>query len=157
MARINRSSVLLWLQDVLGLQSGAQAPPLELEPRVQPTVDINPKISNVIKTFVNSVSGTTTIYTTPSDKDFYLTFAALGLTKDATADLTLSGIQITTDGATKVILPLPLQTTTAESVHIQLSFPYPLKCDRGTTIQMLGSFTVGAASRRGAIGGFILE
>jgi len=158
MVRVTRSSVLLKIQDLLGLQSGAQAPPVECKSDIQPVLEAGPRYTYVLKHGNQTTSSSTyNLYTTPADKDFYLTFANLSLTKDAVSDNTQVYIQITQNGATILVAFIPTQTTTAGSWQIHCPFPYPIKVDRNTNILLAGTFTAGTFRRTGTIGGFILE
>lgn len=146
------------MQDLLGLQSGAQGIPTELNNNVQPVVEIGPRVSNIIKNFVQTASTSgSTIYTTPADKDFFVTFSELGLTKDAASDNVQSYIDVMVGGARIVLSPLYTQTTTAGTFHCSTSYPYPLKIDRNSTIRLVTTHAAGTKSAQAIIGGFILE
>ncbi len=157
MARVTRSSVLRWLTDVLGIQHGADEAPNYTSNQIVPVVDINPKITTIARANSSTDTNAITLYTTPTDKDFFLTYCVLSLTKTAASDNVLSYIRIQQDGANRVINVIVTQTTTAGSHQSTISFPYPIRCDRNTAIEMLGSMGAGAMTKYGTIGGFILE
>jgi len=157
MVRINRSSVLLNTQDILLLQSGNQAPPIEANNSIQPVVEVGPTFSNIVKRSVNTNTGTSTIYTTPADKDFYMTGFSHSVTKNATSDNTLCLLNVIIGGATLAISALQFQTLTAASDHIEMTFPYPLKIDRNSIIAHNGTFGAGAMSKICVIYGFLVE
>lgn len=157
MARVNRSSVLLWIQETLGIQSGVNSIPVELANNIQPIFDIQPKVSTVLKSGARSSTGSSTIYTTPADKDFFLTFVTLTLTKDATCDNTLTSVSVVNGGATTNLAIITSQTLTAYTNQIVVNLSYPLKVDRNTAIQLSATFTAGTLSTRTTLGGFIVE
>jgi hypothetical protein len=157
MARVTRSSVLLKIQDILGLQAGTEQVPVMANNSIQPVMNINPAFSTINKTASATATGNATIYTTPADKDFYLTGLFLGTTKDVSCDLVNPRITITVGGAAIAIMNIPQQTLTAGSDQIYVTFPYPLKIDRNTAIVLVGAFTVGTCTKYGSVNGFILE
>jgi hypothetical protein len=158
MARITRSSILLWMQDVLGIQAATGNVPLETANVIQPVVEVGPKVSKVLKiASATTSSNSTLIYTTPTDKDFYLTGAVLSHSKDATSDNTLVGILVFVDGLQARVLFRELQTTTAGNSTDVMNLSFPLKLDRGSRIDLAGTFTAGTMSKRASITGFIVE
>jgi len=142
---------------MLGIQSAAQAPPTESANTIQPVLEVGPRHTNVMRRQVRSTSGTSTLYTTPSDKDFFLTYAMLSYSKDATSDNVEIPLLIVQDGASIRVIQINSQTTTAESRTIIVTFPYPVKCDKASAITFITTFTAGALVCNGVIGGFILE
>lgn len=102
----------------------------------------------------NNLSGNSIIYTIPSDRDFYLTGANLSRTKDAVADTTSSSLRVTLDGQTRSVIYMSGITTTTQVQDISREFYPPIKCDRGTTIVMNASRTVGTTNHSGAIQGY---
>jgi len=157
MARITRSRVLIWMQNVLGLQSGSDKIPQYIQDNVQPVVEITPKITDVVVAGSANVTTSTVIYSTPSDKDFYLTFLEISVTKDAVNDnlWTYAGVKL--GGLERAFCSLQFQTTTAGSAALIHDFGHPVKVDRGTDIRVIGSFAAGNMVKRLTVGGFILE
>lgn len=157
MARITRSSFINWMQRALGIEAGIDAVPQYTAGQVVPVFDIQPKNCTVQRHYTKSSTGTQAIYTTPTDKDFYLTHASLASTNSALWDGSLTYISITQDGATRLILILYQLTTTAGTQSTSISFPYPIKVDRGTAINLVMSFAAGTQSVGCTIGGYVLE
>jgi len=156
MATITRSSVLLWFQNLLGLQAGNDKIPTELNDKIMPVVDITPKITTIVRAADNAVTGGIVAYTTPSDKDFFLTYLHFGYTKDVAATSGAIYVRFYTDGAIRYIT-LTAQSTTAETRFSDITFPYPIKIDKNTAIDMIGAFGAGAMTKYMTIGGYILE
>jgi len=157
MARITRSSIIQKLQDLLGIQTGTDVVATDSSNVVQPVVDIGPNTTTIWKVTSATTTSSVTVYTTPSDKDFYLTYAFLSMTKDATSDNILTNATIVVGGVTLNILAIPSQTTTAWSDQVCVSFPYPIKLDRASIIVLAGTFSAGTMSKRLLIGGYLLE
>jgi hypothetical protein len=155
MVQINRSSVMQQARDILDIPASISNIK-DTHTTIQPVVEIGPKFTTIARHVSSTTTGSSTIYTTPTDKDFYLTYAQLNITKDATSDNVNCNL-LATLNAVRRILSINTQTTTAGSFNAANSFPYPIKIDRGTNITVNGTFTVGATTKEACIGGFILE
>lgn len=161
-AKIYNSNLTKELIDVAKLQQSKGEIPSELAEKVIPVIDINPKharVANVVKRTIATNATAQTIYTTPTDKDFYLTSASLAMIKDATATSLFSTIQLIPDGSTSTIpiLLIPGFTLTAQTGQISLSFPAPIKVAKGTNITINNSTNVGNVSADGCITGYLID
>lgn len=116
-------------------------------------------VSKIVRSGNTSSSGALTIFTTPSDKDFYLVGGNISLVKDVTCDAATGTFQITCtiDGVAQAIMVIGILTLTAQSEIVNLSLPYPIKVDRGTAITGSITFTAGACRRTGCIIGYTEE
>jgi len=157
MAIVKRSSVIENYQKLTGLNIATDGMPQTLGSSINPSIEIGPKFTFIVRSISGTSTGAITAYTTPTDKDFYLTFLHESFTKDATCDMVDFRTNITTEGVSRNISSIPSQTTTAESRSQNTTFSYPIKLDRGSTIQTLGAFTAGTCTKKLNIGGFILE
>jgi len=157
MSKINRSSVINQQVNITGLNSAVDVVPTQLNNVVSPTLDLNPRFSMLTKGDNATTSGARTLITAPTDKDLYLTYLWLSLSKNVTSDCTSIILTATIGGATSTLLRMDFQSLTAESDNISLCLPYPVKVDRGATISYTASFTAGAFSKSAGIGYFILE
>jgi len=122
-----------------------------------PTLDINPRYASFSKTAGSVTTGNAAIYTTPLDKDTYITSITVGYIKDATCDTATSisnGVFTVIDGLTTYIVPVPCLTLTAQSYNFNVVFPYPMKIDRGVAVVFSGSYTAGSCARVANITGF---
>lgn len=123
---------------------------------IQPVVQINP-ISNIVRSNSSTTTGSTTVYTTPSDKDFYLTSLQYCYMKDAANDATSIGVNTTIQGVLQNLVFIRTITTTASQDVVNISFPYPIKIDRGVAVSIYGTFTAGNLYRSLVITGYTEE
>lgn len=134
--------------------------PNQIDNKIIPVIDINPKhsrIANIVRNVGSTASGATTIYATPSDKDFYLTNATLNCMKDAASDNTNVTLTVYIDGAQRQLFSFAFLSLTAERASEVLTFNPPIKLDRGRNIEVNGSYTVGNLSKRATIVGYEIE
>ena len=159
MAIINRSSIISNQVDTLGLQPGSDKIPVELDNKIIPVFEIAPKVTTILKTITSTATGSTTsVYITPTSKDFYLTYIGLSITKDAANDLTtVPSIDVYVNGLRTKVICLNCQPLTAESHTFFVALPYPIKLDRGSQIYSVMTWAAGTATRTAVIGGYILE
>lgn len=155
MVEVQRTSILSNFANELNLQT--LDTPKEVNKIISPTFDVNPKYTDTIRSATSAITGSNTLYTTPRDKDFYITALSLGVTKDVANDCTQVYIECTQGGVARRLIAIPVQTLTAESHRINLNFSYPIKCDRNTAISGVGTFTVGTMTKTFTVMGFILE
>lgn len=166
MTKIYNSDTIKEVRDAAKIQISTDATPQETSDKVVYTMEVNPKLlrtNNVFKASNNSSSGSSTIYTTPTDRDFFLTEVYFSFIKDATCDVATAanlGIQATNGflGASITLVQFPCLTLTAQSDSGQVVFKNPVKIDRGTSIQIMNAaFTVGSMVRVGGIRGYTVE
>lgn len=154
MVQINRGSIQINCTDLLDLKQPIQ----QAQGYIQPSVEVGPRNSIIAKTSTTTSTGaSTTLYTTLSDKKFYITYLMLAFTKDASCDNTSVSITATIAGASVVLAEMKSQTLTADSRSLVVQLPYPLAIDIGSTITYGATFTVGALSRRATVFGYYLE
>ena len=141
------------LNSKAGDQLGAEVAPI-----IQPTIELR-RYSNIVRSGSSTASSSTaSIFTTPSDKDFYLTGATFSLQKDATSDNTSAFLRVTIDGSTtRNIIQMDTLTTTAVSKDMAVSFPFPIKLDRSTNVIIGATYTVGSLVRNATIFGYTVE
>lgn len=140
--------------DELKLNPLTDAIPKQVIPTIQPIYKLNPTYSFIVKNASASPTGVTTIYTTESTKDFYLTGFTMAITSDGTCDNTFCILRGYVNGVQTILGDLRKQTTTAGSQSLSLNLSYPLRIDRNTAITIETSFTAGASTRSGTIYGF---
>ena len=128
---------------------------------IQPTLETNPfmsKYCDVAKFLEATTTANATIYTTPTDKDFYLCSAFLSFEKDVTADNGYVSISCTAkDGTVFTALELINITLTAAAKQLSISFPYPILLKKGSTLILSGTFTVGVCRKVAGITGFTFD
>lgn len=160
MATIHNTDLSKELKEGAKLQQLRDRIPSELADKVVPVMEVNPKLlrrANIVRRSTASNATVATIYTTPSDKDFYLTGVAIAIIKDATSTSASSYISITIDGASQIFVHIPELTLTAQTGQMALSLPTPIKVDRGTAITINNSTNVANISATGTIVGYTVE
>lgn len=160
MAQINNSETIRELRKAAALQLGKDNVPTELTNSIVPVIEINPRltrVTNILRSNNFANNTTATIYTTPSDQDFYLTGASLSFIKDATATSTDITLRSTINGAVRLILECVSLTLTADSQTTFMSFPIPIKIDRNVTITITSNTAVGNITVGGVIMGYVDE
>ena len=163
MAYIDNTDTKKEMNDAMRGNAVSNIAPTKINDSVQPVININPKDyrrCNIVRGQTLGTSGTTTaIYTTPSDKDFYLCNYSLSIIKDATCDIASGAItaSITVDGASRIIAGIAVLTTTAQNSVITVSFNSPIRLDRNTSVSLTGTFTVGSLQRTHSIVGYTVE
>jgi len=158
MANIYNSELTKQLIDGAKLQTGRDTIPNQIAEKVVPVMEVNPKLLRRT-TIVRTVATAGTIYTTPTNQDFYLTGVQYSLTKDATCDLATgrSTINAVIGGLATEIIGHVTITLTAYNQTITKVFDHPLKIDRGTNITCSITTTAGVCVRFFSINGFIDE
>jgi hypothetical protein len=152
---ITRSSVIRKAVDEL--QVMPMPSPEAMDKAIALVYPVNAKYTDVVKRTSTTLTANITVYTTPSDKDFYLTFLQLAITKDVVSDLISCFMQTTILGSATTIGQISLQTLTATSDTLVMTFPHPIKIDRNAAIILAGTFAAGTCTKFISIGGFILE
>jgi len=156
MAKIERREAIQKLIDGLRLDVGREVVPTELAQQIVATFDIGEdKDINIVSSGSASATGTITVFTTPTDQDFYLFGASVSYDKDATADNTSIRMIVTPRGkATSDIINILNITLTARQDNLVVEFEKGILLDRSSTITLTGDFTVGALSRAANIWGY---
>jgi hypothetical protein len=139
--------------------------PNQIADKVVPVMEVNPKLLrriNIVKIGLSSTTGNTTIYTTPTDKDFYLTGVQIGLIKDATNDMAIGncGLTITPKGSpSTAVIGIPVLTLTAQNSSVTRDFSIPILLEKGSNIIFAQSsaYTVGLCSKEGTIIGYTVD
>jgi len=133
--------------------------PQTINNNIQPVMEVNPKLLKVVnKTAVSTSTATSaTIYTTPANQDFYLTFASLSVIKDVGNLSTSETIRVRIDGATSTILSIASISGTAQTQQTQLNFSPPIKCDKSSVIDLIATDATAVIRLVGIIGGYIVD
>tara|TARA_Y100000310_G_C20676941_1_gene813641 strand:+ start:2217 stop:2702 length:486 start_codon:yes stop_codon:yes gene_type:complete len=132
--------------------------PRQLANSVQAVIDVGRNIDqHFIESTKSTSSGSTTIVSTPTNKDFYLTSCSLGLIKDAASDNVAADLRATVNGTVEFLLQIVGITLTAQETHLTVSFPEPIKLDRGTAIKIQGTATAGNFHKTGTITGYTID
>lgn len=161
MVQVHNSDLLKEVREGASLQQLDGGIPSILDNKIVPVMEVNPKLlrrANIVDGNARSTSGATVIiYTTPSDRDFYLTSLQWYLVKTAACDSATAAATITVviDGATKSLVRYGEITLTAQEISESTTFTVPIKLDRGSAITFnSGTFTAGAKVYGGSITGY---
>lgn len=152
----NNPSIVERAQRVLNTK-GSQAISDQVEDKIQIVLPLHP-ITRIVRAAGVSTTGSLTVYTTPTDKDFYLTGFFLAMAKDAACDANGGvNLQAVIDGVTREIGCIAVLTLSADNQTINADFNNPIKLDRGSIVSFTGTFTAGAMRRVASIRGYTEE
>lgn len=161
MATIYNSDLTKELVQGAKIQQATDRIPSQLGDVVIPVMEVNPKLLrrvNVIKVAAAINATSSTVYTTPTDKDFYLTAGSLSVVKDATATSVASTLTATTDFDTGVsILRIATLTLTVQNDTQTQSWIPPILLKRGTNITVTNSTATGNVTAVACIQGYTVE
>lgn len=162
MAQIYNSELTDELKIGAKIQLSRDRIPNEIAEKVVPTMEVNPKLlknCNILRhaTAINTTA--TTVYSVPSDIDFYLCGCSLSVIKDATATSINSAIQITVDGDSNFFRPISIAglTLTPQSLSESVDFNRPIKVKRGTNISVINSTNVANCTSSACIWGYTVH
>ena len=157
----NRNSALSEeVRDVFKLQQNVDGTISNIAGQIIPVVDVNPKHSRKItitKSVSSNATGSTTVYTTPTNQDFYLMGFSAGFIKDAACDNTSVILTSVVKGETVYLFRRDSITATADQAYNTVMFSYPMKIDRGTNIVLAGNKTAGVLAKDAIIWGYVDE
>lgn len=150
MANINNSDLTKALIDGAKINIVTDSVPSQIAEKVVPVMEVNPDMlrrCNVLK-YV-AVAGT--IYTAPTNKDFYLSAMTLQGINDAGEPTASNYITITPSGNVATIIlrgTLPAVAALASGINVSesLSLSIPIKIERGSNITLNIGSTTGSAS-----------
>jgi hypothetical protein len=162
MATIYNSDLSKELIEGAKIQQNFDKVPNRLGDTVVPVMEVNPKMmrrANIVRGGTsNTSSSTSSIYTTPTDKDFFLTTVSYYVIKDAASDNIVNTVVVSVDGSgDQTLLSVPGITLTASNYGTSINFPSPIKLTRGSTIRMSSSFTIGVLIRGLNITGYTVD
>lgn len=164
MVTIYNSQLTKELIEAARIQTGKEYPPSQIADKVVPVMEVNPKllkICNIVKTATNqTINSNATIYTTPTDSDFYLCGACLQATNDSISQATLQSIKITPDemNVNTVFVGSWNITGVAKGDSQVIDLNRPIKLKRGTLITTTITGTaVGNCYATGTIWGYTIE
>lgn len=129
---------------------------------VIPTIDITPRnhaVVNLVKHGNASNATSSTVFTTDTKKETYVTAAVLSVTKDATATSTVTTIQVIPESTNVAanLLHITGLTLTAQSDCMSLSFNPPIKLAKGSNVTITNSTNVANVNARATIVGYEVD
>lgn len=135
--------------------------PHKVKRSIQPIIDVSPvkNYCDIIVSNLLSNATAVTIYTTPTDRDFFLCGVSMSVIKDVTSTSTRASITAIPFGSTGVVQFSIIQgiTLTAQSDSISSVFNPPIKLARGSIISLNATTNVANISESGTIWGFTYQ
>ncbi len=132
--------------------------PKKVADNIQPVILADAKICNIVRSGFANNAISTSIYTTPADKDFYLVSCNLAVIKDSTSTSTSTQLRCVIDGlATANVLIIPSITLTPQNAFETINFNIPLKLDRNSSINIVNTTNVANIVSSGTIIGYTVE
>ena len=159
MVQINNSQLSKELIDGAKIQTSFNQIPTQLSDKVVAVMEVNPKLlrrSDLHFTNVATNATSATIYTTPTNADFYMTSANLSMIKDVTSTSLSSFINAFTNGTNKSVIKIASLTLTVQTAENSISIEPALKIDRGTVISVGNSTNVGNITSAGQFTGYLV-
>lgn len=161
MAKIYNSELSKEITQGAKLQTAEGKIPNELAAQVVPVMEVNPKLlkpAKIVRYVAATTNATNTLYTTPTDKDFYLTGCMLTSAQDAASDNVGCNIRCSIDGAYQRVIQTTNIASTAGTNQLSVNLgSHPVKVDRGTVIYGAHGGTVGVTRLSAAIWGYLDE
>ena len=109
----------------------------------------------LIETGTATNATSTTIFTTNSSYETYITSFTLGLIKDVTATSTASALTAVIGGVTKTLISIPGITLTIQNSIISASLPTPLRIDRSSIVAVTNTTATGNVTATASVRGFL--
>jgi hypothetical protein len=160
MATIYNNQTLREIQRAGGIQQNIDAIPMKLGDTVIPVIECNPKLLQPVKIVRSNVATNATVatvYTTPTDQDFYLTSLSMSVIKDVTSTAIISYTSVIIDGMSNRLMRIYGLQLTPQSSNMAVSFVPPIKLDRGSVIVVGNDTLVANISAAASITGFVVE
>lgn len=152
--RLKNSRIKNSFIDVLGLNPIQDRIPDTVIPSVQPVFNVGATRCDVCRYADASNSTAVTVYTTPVDKDFYLSSVVLSVVKDATATSVRSAVVVRVDGTDQRVISIPGFSTTAQNQTVSITLSPPIKVDRNTVVSLTNSTNVANVTASACIQGY---
>jgi len=114
------------------------------------------RVCNIVRSATRTTTGSSTLITTSTDRDFYIVACQLAIAYDVNSDATSYTLSTTIDGVNRELLHLrKLSGATLSDVHsISISFPIPIKIDRGAQVFITQTFSLGTNHITGVVHGY---
>lgn len=135
--------------------------PTQIADKVVPVMEVNPKLlrrANIIRS-ANAINSTgATVYTTPTDRDFFLTSVHLSVIKDVTATSQNTELDfVTDDGIQQYAFVINGITLTPQNEVIDQQLNPPIKLKRGTNISLVNGTNVATIRTHATITGYTVD
>lgn len=140
MVKINNTELTKGIVKNAKIEQGLEQVPDELASKVVPVMETNPQLLRTINVIKNQ-NGAGTIYTTPTDKDFYLTSASLSVTGTGAVSGTGTITAFPKGQASTIMCACLVESVAgaADSNSNTITFPFPILLERGSVIAATSS------------------
>lgn len=128
----------------------------EMPSYITPVYQITKK-ADLIKLNQLTNATSSTIFTSASDKDTYISALALSYAKDAANTATYCRIAGTVEGVSVIMHQIALLPSTAGTGGFSITLPYPIKVDRGTAVQVLADNGTAVIRVSAIVNGYTVE
>ena len=160
MEQITSDETIRECSRVLGHQ--VETKPMLDTSKIMLMAEVNPKMlkfCNVAVRATSTTSSTSTIYTTPTDKEFYLTGISLSYSATVLNDQVRVYVQAQTlpSNLMAPIIDINVVTTVAQANTFCRDFTVPIKIAPGTIIGLVKTFTAGAGVYTANITGYTID
>jgi len=161
MATIHNTDLTKELKEGAKLQQLRDVIPSQLADKVVPVMEVNPKMFRIVNYNVAGAgtnSTSTSLGTTPTDRDTFITGATLSFFKDITATTTFIRLNATMENGLGIVLcSFGCVTLNIDGDAMTISFPNPVKLKRGSAITISASTNVGNFNAFGSVMGYQVE
>lgn len=150
--KIQSKEIIDKISEELKLQPALEIP-RELMDKIQLVYGINPEPKIQILSGSANDSATATIHTTSDVKDTFLVGITLTVAKSVLSTSIESAINCTTEEGDleRAILRLRYEPVTAGQFSESMTFPFPIKLKRGTTITVTNTTSIASIDASGSI------
>jgi len=136
--------------------------PRKIAEAIVPVINVNPKDLRrclIVRSATRTTTGSTTLYTVPAGKTFFIVGVMGSYMADVTADNTTINLKATLDGTTSArdLIIFSKLSVTACYDSASISFPNPVKIETGGIVTLGSTFTVGACSMSGTVIGYLAD
>jgi len=156
--RYKNDDVRAAIKNNLYLDGYSDHAPSEISNFIQPIVDVTPNNNRIVNIYkeldVTNTSGT--IYTTPTDKDFYLTSCSLSFIKNA-GNLSAK-VYIAYISASPIYLNIiSTLSGTADRANNTITFNTPLLLPRGAALSLASDDATASINISGLVFGYTVD
>ena len=153
MARIQNTDVVKRITDKCKIDASVEGEANNVNLSVQPIISAEPH-SIVLGGSTRTSSGATTLTTTSTQKDTYITSFTLALSADSGDTNALTYLRVIIGGKNWEIGYLRQAGSNPTTANYTLSLPFPLKIDKGSTILHSHTTTAGNSASTSCVIGF---
>lgn len=160
MVTVRNSDTVQEMRRATFAQLASDQLPLNVSSQAVMTIESNPKLLRTqnFATYGDATNNGTTVFTTPTDKDFFLCSIQFQRHKDAASDDTTDAVTAVVSGSTTRLSELTAVALTAVDQAISTQFIPPLLIDRGQQINIIKTSTTAGNNRASCcISGFFVD